>query len=101
MRVLGYTDAEIRGLFAGNEALLDATFEEDATTGASVEEVALSLAGRIVEHGADLLTLVGGEDLGREDLEELAEAIRDLDEDIEVETRDGGQPLYPLQMVAE
>lgn len=43
MRVLGYTDAEIRGLFAGNETLLDATFEEDSTTGASVEEALLRL----------------------------------------------------------
>ena len=43
MRVLGYSDAEIRGLFAGNEALIDATFEEDTTTGASVEEALLKL----------------------------------------------------------
>ena len=43
LRVLGYTDAEIRGLFAGNEALIDATFEEDTTTGASVEEALLKL----------------------------------------------------------
>ena len=27
--------------------------------------------------------------------------IEDLDEELEVEVRDGGQPLYPLQMVAE
>ena len=43
MRVLGYTDADIRGLFKGNETLLDATFEEDSTTGASVEEALLRL----------------------------------------------------------
>ena len=69
--------------------------------GRSVDEVALSLARRITERGADLLTLVRGEDLDAGELEELAEAIRALDEDLEVETRDGGQPLYPLQMVAE
>ncbi len=43
LRVLGYSDAEIRGLFAGNETLIDATFEEDTTTGASVEEALLKL----------------------------------------------------------
>jgi DAK2 domain fusion protein YloV len=78
-------------------------FLDDAlvAAGASAEEVALSLARKIVEHGADFLTLVRGEDLDPGDLEGIAEAIRALDEDLEVETRDGGQPLYPLQMVAE
>ena len=75
--------------------------DDMVAAGRSVDEVALSLARRIVERGADLLTLVRGEDLDAGELEELAEAIRALDEDLEVETRDGGQPLYPLQMVAE
>ena len=78
-------------------------FLDDAmvAAGASAGEVALSLAREIVGRGADVLTLVRGEDLDPADLERTAEAIRDLDEDLEVETRDGGQPLYPLQMVAE
>ncbi|MDQ3430527.1 MAG: hypothetical protein M3479_11370, partial [Actinomycetota bacterium] len=67
----------------------------------SVAKVALSLARSIVETGADILTLVRGEDLGPEEAEKIAEGIRALDEDLEVEVRDGGQPLYPLQMVAE
>ena len=77
-------------------------FDEDmVAAGETVEEVALSLARKLVEHGADLLTLVRGEDLDPGDLEKIAESIRALDEDLEVEIRDGGQPLYPLQMVAE
>ncbi len=75
--------------------------DEMVAAGRSVGEVALSLARRIVERGADLVTLVRGEDLDGEELQALAEKIRALDEDLEVETRDGGQPLYPLQMVAE
>ena len=69
--------------------------------GESTEEVALSLAKDIVEAGADILTLVCGEDLGPGEAEKIAEGIRGLDADLEVEVRDGGQPLYPLQMVAE
>jgi hypothetical protein len=42
-----------------------------------------------------------GEDLAGDDLENIVQGIGDLDEDLEVEVRDGGQPLYPLQMVAE
>jgi dihydroxyacetone kinase-like predicted kinase len=69
---------------------------EETLTGA-----ALVLAGKILGEGADFLTLLQGEDLSEEDLEAILEGIHELDEDIEVEVRDGGQPLYPLQMVAE
>ena len=78
-------------------------FLDDTMTsaGESAEEVTLSLARAIVENGADILTLVYGQDLGAEEAEQIAESVRGLDEDLEVEVRDGGQPLYPIQMVAE
>jgi uncharacterized protein len=69
---------------------------EETLTGA-----ALVLARKLVGEGADFLTLLKGEDLSEDDLKEILEGIHDLDEDLEVEVRDGGQPLYPVQMVAE
>jgi uncharacterized protein len=67
--------------------------EETAT------DAALVLARKIVGEGADFLTILKGEDLAEDDLETILEAVEDLD--VEVEVRDGGQPLYPVQMVAE
>jgi hypothetical protein len=67
----------------------------------SVEGVALDLAKRIVDGGADYITLLRGEGLGRAEAREIAERIKGLDEGLVVEVRDGGQPLYPLQMAAE
>ncbi len=61
----------------------------------------IALADKIVGEGADFLTLLKGEDLSEDDLEAMLQAIHELDEDLEVEVRDGGQPLYPVQMVAE
>jgi fatty acid kinase len=66
-----------------------------------VRQTALVLAREIVGGGADVLTLLKGEELSEVDLEEIKDGIRDLDDALEVEARDGGQPLYPLQMVAE
>ena len=94
-------DARLNGRDVPEGSYIGFLEDEMVAAGASVEEVALSLVRKIVERGADLLTLVGGEDLDAGELEGLAEAIRTLDEDLEVETREGGQPLYPLQMVAE
>jgi fatty acid kinase len=66
----------------------------------SVEEAALRLAEALLEE-ADVLTLVRGEELDETTLQRIADGIRGLDEAVEVEIRYGGQPLYPLQMVAE
>ena len=66
-----------------------------------VRQAALVIARKIVDGGADFLTLLKGEELPEEDLEEIMDGIKDLDDALEIEARDGGQPLYPLQMVAE
>jgi uncharacterized protein len=64
-------------------------------------QTALVLVRKIAGDGADILTLLKGEELAEAELERILDGIRELDDDLEVETRDGGQPLYPLQMVAE
>ena len=69
--------------------------------GKSVEEAALALAQEIVNRGADLITLLSGEGLERDELEAIAEGVGAMDDEVEVEVREGGQPLYPLQVVAE
>ena len=66
-----------------------------------VEAAALELVGRMLEEGADVVTLLRGQELGEAEVERIAESIRRLDVDLLVEIKDGGQPLYPLQMVAE
>jgi uncharacterized protein len=67
----------------------------------TVRQTALVIARKIVDGNADVLTLLKGEELSKVDLEEIIDGIGDLDEALEVEAKDGGQPLYPLQMVAE
>jgi DAK2 domain fusion protein YloV len=67
----------------------------------SVHLAALAVARKIVEEGADVMTLLRGEDLEEAVAEKIAEDIRRLDRGLAVEVKDGGQPLYPLQMVAE
>ncbi|MDQ3792515.1 MAG: hypothetical protein M3341_07730, partial [Actinomycetota bacterium] len=66
----------------------------------TVGKTALKLAEKMLEE-ANVLTLLRGDGLDDEMLHEIVDSIRELDEAVEVEIRDGGQPLYPLQMVAE
>jgi uncharacterized protein len=71
------------------------------TVESGARQTALVIARKIVDRGADVLTLLKGEELSEEGLEEIIDGIKDLDDALEIEARDGGQPLYPLQMVAE
>ena len=64
-------------------------------------EAALVLARKILGDGADFLTLLKGEGLPEAELDAIVDGIRDLGDEVEIEVRDGGQPLYPLQLVAE
>ncbi len=66
-----------------------------------VYSAAMKLAGNILEEGADIVTLLRGENLEEETLQKIAAEISNLDEGVEVEVHDGGQPMYPIQMVAE
>jgi uncharacterized protein len=64
-------------------------------------EAALVLARKILGDGADFLTLLRGEGLPEAELDAIVDRIRALGDEVEIEVRDGGQPLYPLQLVAE
>jgi fatty acid kinase len=94
-------DAKLDGRDVPEGSFIGFLDDTMVAAGESVEEVALSLARRIVEAGADIITLVRGEDMGPEEAEGIAGGIRALDKALEVEVCDGGQPLYPLQVVAE
>jgi hypothetical protein len=79
------------GLFDGKLEVVEDTTQ--ATT--------LKLVEKMLEVGADILTLLWGADLDEKEAGEITDAIRGLDPDLEVEVRHGGQPLYPVQMVVE
>ena len=67
----------------------------------SLEDAALKLVKKMLEEGADVVTLLRGYALDEGMARRILERIKLLDGKVEVEVKDGGQPLYPLQMVAE
>ncbi len=56
----------------------------------------LQIVGSEEIGAAELFTLFSGEDLGQAEAEKLAEGIRELRPDADVEVVEGGQPHYPL-----
>src|SRR5215212_8048670 len=67
----------------------------------AVEDAAIKLVQKMLEGGVDIVTLLRGHGMDERSAERVAEGIERLSAEVEVEIMDGGQPLYPLQMVAE
>jgi dihydroxyacetone kinase-like predicted kinase len=67
-------------------------------TGLSVKAV---LDKMLEDSDYELITLYYGEDITKEEAEEIVEHLGELNEDWELELFHGGQPLYPLLMSME
>jgi fatty acid kinase len=66
-----------------------------------VEDAAIRLVEKMLEGDVAIITLLRGYGMDEGAAERVAETIKRLDTGVDVEIKDGGQPLYPLQMVAE
>jgi dihydroxyacetone kinase-like predicted kinase len=72
---------------------------DPVSAGPVLQPVAREVLERLLEDGADVLTILAGE--GAEGVDDLAAFVRELHPEVEVEVHDGGQPHYPLLFGAE
>jgi hypothetical protein len=72
---------------------------EPVTTGPVLQPVAREVVERLLEEGADVLTILTGEEA--EGVDDLLAYVREAHPDLEVEAHEGGQPHYPLLFAAE
>ena len=69
------------------------------TAGESLHDVALEVVGRVLDGERGWLGILTGE--GSPPVEELLAAVNEAHPEVDVEVHDGGQPHYPLLVVAE
>lgn len=67
-----------------------------AVVGSSVMEVSLLVLGRLLAPGAELLTVVSGDGCSSNQMLELNRWVRATYPLVDLETMNGGQPLWPL-----
>lgn len=73
---------------------------EIEVVGDDVVDVAVKLVDLLVDD-AETLTILAGEDLSEDDLARIVDAVEKKHPDLEIDTHDGGQPLYPVVLAAE
>lgn len=71
--------------------LSDKTIE---TVGTDIIDTTIDLLKKMMDEDSELITIYYGEEGNEADAERVADAIRQIDADVEVEIHDGGQPIY-------
>lgn len=68
---------------------------------ADIYQAAVELLGKMIDEDSELVTVYYGQESSEDDANKLEEAGLAIDEDLEFEIHDGGQPLYPILMSVE
>jgi dihydroxyacetone kinase-like predicted kinase len=92
-------DAELDGIAIRKGAFLGLVDGTAVVADDDVQAVALEVVGRVLDGNRAWLGILTGEDAPA--LEGLLEVISSSHPEVEIEVHDGGQPHYPLLLVAE
>jgi hypothetical protein len=92
-------DAELDGVKIAKGMYLGLVGDAAVTAGDSLQSVALEVVGRVLDGDRAWLGILTGE--GAPPVEELLAAVNQAHPEVDVEVHDGGQPHYPLLVVAE
>jgi DAK2 domain fusion protein YloV len=92
-------DAVVGDLAVQEGQLLGLLDGEPVSAGPLLQPVARDVLERLLEEGADVLTILTGE--AAEGVDDLVAFVQEQHPELEVEVHDGGQPHYPLLFGAE
>jgi hypothetical protein len=92
-------DAQLDGVKISKGMYLGLVDDAAVSAGDSLQAVALEVVGRVLVDDRGWLGILTGE--GAPPVEELLAAVNDAHPEVDVEVHDGGQPHYPLLLVAE
>ena len=92
-------DASLDGIEIRKGAYLGLVEETAVVSGQDLDEVVHEVVDRVLAGGQGFLTILTGEDAPS--LDGLVASVEDRHPDVEVEVHEGGQPHYPLLLVAQ
>ncbi len=87
-------DTEIDGIEIKKNDFMGIAEGKIVTTDSDKLEAAKKLLAAMIDEDDEILTVLQGEDVSDEDIEQLTAFIEDAFEDLEVEVHKGNQPLY-------
>lgn len=68
---------------------------------ADLQAASVQMVQKMLNEDSEIVTILVGADATKEDAQTLADAIEEIDEDLEVEIHQGDQPVYPFLVAVE
>ena len=87
-------DTKIDGLEIKNGDFMGLDDKSIKSTGADIKQVTIDLLDTMVEEDSELITLYYGEDVTEESAQEIADALMEKYDYLDVEIHPGNQPVY-------
>lgn len=94
-------DTEINGLEISKDDFMGIIDGDIKISTPDLKETSLETIKEMVSDESELITLIYGENSTEELIQSLVEELNELYPEIEVETHEGGQPVYPLLISVE
>ncbi len=94
-------DTEINGLAIKKDDFMGLIDGDIKVTDPDLENASLNTIKEMITEDSEIVTLLYGENCSMDLVDALVDQLEELYPDIEVETYDGGQPVYPLLISVE
>lgn len=94
-------DTEIGGLEIKKDDYMGLIDGDIQVTHSDLKETAVETIKKMINEDSELITLLYGENSSTEFIDSLVEEIEKLFPELEIETHEGGQPVYPLLISVE
>lgn len=94
-------DTEINGLAIKKDDYMGLIDGDIEVTHSDLETTSLETIKQMVTDESEIITLIYGDNGDEELVDSLVEQLEELYPEMEVETHDGGQPVYPLLISVE
>jgi hypothetical protein len=94
-------DTEINGLEIKKDDFMGLIDGDIKVTNPDLEIASIETIKKMVTEDSEIITLLYGENSSEELIDSLVEQLEELYPEIEVETHEGGQPVYPLLISVE
>lgn len=94
-------DTEIGGLTIKKDDFMGLIDDDIKISQSDIKSTSIETIKQMITEDSELVTLIYGEDSTEEFVESLIEDLEELYPDIEFETHEGNQPVYPLLISVE
>lgn len=94
-------DTEINGLEISKDDFMGLIDGDIKVSTPDLRETSLETIKQMIDEDSELITLIYGENSTEELIDSLVVELEELYPEIEVETHEGGQPVYPLLISVE